>query len=445
MENAAFIRQKVKQAYFILSEILQLLPVEYGNLHFADDDPQDAKKKPDEKTVIFPIGRQPAPASSADNHFCDFPALTTGGKSKQATEGKDKAKYRAFWKNYKKEISEMALTTQEKIKKAIAKKARYHNRVYEKRSIINGITVFGCAATVEECEVRFLADLTEKLMIARTDPEKPKSKRNVLFSEWSDIWFTKIYQYSVIPYTYERQLKIYRKHVLPFFGTKKIADISFLDCMEFFNLMREKDIERTTESCYWLLSRIFSAAYEEELIKKNPMTKIKPIKHERVNGTPLTKEEERAFLKAVRGTDYELLLVMALYTGLRPCELSTARIEGDFVIAQNRKQKNVKKIVYKKIPITPMLRPYRQRLEESLPTLTESFSPSKYTAAFKAAMPNHRPYDLRDTFSTRAQECGVPETVVQIFMGHSPKTLLGKVYTKFSDTYLLEEGEKIKY
>ncbi len=339
----------------------------------------------------------------------------------------------------------MALTTQEKIKKAIAKKARYHNRVYEKRVIVNGITIFGCAATVEECEIRFLSDLTEKLMIARTDSEKPKPKRNVLFSEWSEIWFTKIYQNSVIPYTYERQLKIYRKHVLPFFGTKKIAEISFLDCTEFFNLMREKNIERTAESCYWLLSRIFSAANEEELIKKNPMARIKPIKHERVNGTPLTKEEERAFLGAISGTDYELLLALALYTGLRPCELPTAKIEGDFVIAQNRKQKNVKKIVHKKIPITPMLRPYRQRLEEALPMLTAIFSPSKYTASFKAAMPTHRPYDLRDTFSTRAQECGVPETVVQVFMGHSPKTLLGKVYTKFSDTYLLEEGEKIKY
>lgn len=37
MENVALIRQKAKQAYFLLSEILQLLPVEYGNLHLVDD------------------------------------------------------------------------------------------------------------------------------------------------------------------------------------------------------------------------------------------------------------------------------------------------------------------------------------------------------------------------------------------------------------------------
>lgn len=341
----------------------------------------------------------------------------------------------------------MEKTTQNKIKKALAKPPRFHHRVYEKRAIIDGIDVFACAITIEECEIKFLAALTEKLNISKDGNPRPEKTvgKNVLFSEWGELWFTKIYKSSVISYTYDRQYKIYQKHILPFFQSKRMKEISFLTCTEFFNLMKEKDIERTTESCYGILSQIFSAACEEEIIEKNPMARIKPVKHERINGLPLTKEEEETLLKGIRGTEFELLVVLALYTGLRPCELSNVRIEGDFVVAQNRKQKNVKKIVFKKIPITPMLLPYRKRLEKELPDLTKRYTFSKYTQTFKKALPTHRPYDLRDTFSTRCQECGVPENVVQLWMGHSSKTLLGKVYTRFSDDFLLREGNKVKY
>ena len=43
--------------------------------------------------------------------------------------------------------------------------------------------------------------------------------------------------------------------------------------------------------------------------------------------------------------------MLALYTGLRPNELYTAKIEGNFIVAINSKRKN-RKLEYKKIPIS---------------------------------------------------------------------------------------------
>lgn len=334
-------------------------------------------------------------------------------------------------------------TIARKIKKALSKAPRLHNRTYEKRAVIDGVLVYGTGKTAEICEENFISSLLSNFSSLQNQDQN--ISKNILFSDWAETWFTRIYKTTVLPDTYDRQYKTHLRHILPFFQNKRLKDITYLDCSEFFNEMRAKNIDRTMESCYGILSRIFSSASEDELIRRNPMTKIKPVKHERKNGTPLSKNEEQIFLENIRGSKYEALLLVSLYAGLRPCELSSARIEGSFIVARNRKQKNVKKIVFKKIPITPMLEPYRPILERDLPKLTENFSIYEYRTIFNRAIQNHRLYDLRDTFATRCQECGVPENVVQLWMGHTPGTLLGNVYTRFSDDYLLSEGKKVKY
>ncbi len=366
---------------------------------------------------------------------------------KEALPKKENREKSVFWKKFKKEISKMQKSLQEKIQKAIKANPRLHKGVYEKRAMIKGITIYGSSPNVDECESRFLIDLTEKIAELRAPGEgKPKKPKNtMLFSEWANIWFDQVFKPSVLPYTFNKELKQFQNHALPFFGGRKIREIAPLDCIQFFNGLKAKKIERTAESLYWKLSRIFNFAVESGLLDKSPMSTMKPIKHERENGKPLTKDEENALLAAIRGAKYEVAIVVALYTGLRPCEMETARMEGDFIVAQNRKQKNTQKTVFKKIPITPMLEPYRALIETTLPELTEKFSSCAYAKTFKDALPDHRLYDLRDTFATRCQECGVIEQAVQLFMGHVPRTLLGKVYTKFSDDFLLSEGKKVKY
>ena len=138
------------------------------------------------------------------------------------------------------------------------------------------------------------------------------------------------------------------------------------------------------------------------------------------------------------GTRYQLLFAVVLYTGLRPNEYRTARIDGDFIVARNSKQKDGKEH-FKKIPVTPMLAPYLFGVAEL------NFVDLKYmTDKLHEVLPEHKLYDLRTTFYTRCQECGVAEVAIKTFVGHSLGGL-ADTYTDLSDEYLLREGGKFRY
>ena len=143
-------------------------------------------------------------------------------------------------------------------------------------------------------------------------------------------------------------------------------------------------------------------------------------------------------METYKNTKFELLFALVLYTGLRPNEYTTAKVNGNFIIAINSKRKN-KKVEYKRIPITPMLAPY---ITEN--TIFEFPFKGTLNSKFKAVLPNHILYDLRTTFYTRCKECGIADAARDEFVGHSLGAL-GNAYTDLSDEYLLKEGEKFKY
>ena len=349
--------------------------------------------------------------------------------------------------NFQKELSKMTKNLQQKIVRALERAPRHHNRVYEKRAMIDGIEIYSCASDADECNRLFLEDLSSKILHKGNETSTPsKRRKTVPFSVFSLSWFNDVHKLKVIPGTFERDRKQFEKHVEPFFSGMNLQEITTSDCKQFNLQFKQKEIPRTWENCDGLLRQIFQHAVDSELIAKHPMAALKRIKSQRENGVPLTHEEERAFLAAIRGTKYELIFLVALYTGLRPCELSSVQIDGDFIVARNRKQKDVKRIVYKKIPITPMLQPYLAKVRAAMPIWKELTRKEHYLSdVFGDYCKGHTLYDLRTTFATRCQECDVSEAVVMVWMGHSARTLLGRVYTKFSDEYLLKEGKKVKY
>lgn len=63
---------------------------------------------------------------------------------------------------------------------------------------------------------------------------------------------------------------------------------------------------------------------------------------------------------------------------------------------------------------------------------------------FNKIFPTHKLYDLRTTFYTRCQECGVADVARDEFVGHSLGAL-GNAYTDLSDEFLLREANKLNY
>jgi integrase len=230
----------------------------------------------------------------------------------------------------------------------------------------------------------------------------------------------------------------YKKQIQPILGKKTIKSITPADCQSLIDDILAEGKGKTADEIYSILSILFKGAIAHKLISDNPLSIVVKTKHQYKHGTALTKDEEELLLKAHKNTNFEILFALLLYTGLRPNEYSSAKIEGKFIVAINSKRKN-KKVEYKRIPITPMLAPY---ITED----TKFEFPFKGTlnAKFKAVLPNHILYDLRTTFYSRCKECGIADAARDEFVGHSLGAL-GNAYTDLSDDYLLKEGAKFKY
>lgn len=230
----------------------------------------------------------------------------------------------------------------------------------------------------------------------------------------------------------------YKNHVKPFFESIPLKKITPAQCQELLDKLAAKGYGKTVSEIHSQLNLIFKMAIAHNVLAHNPMSIVMIKRHENKHGKALTKDEEQKLLTSFKGTKYQTLFAVALYTGMRPNEYKTAKIENGFIVAVNSKRKG-DKVEYKKIPITPMLRKYVDEKTELKYPLVEYMRDK-----FNSVLPEHKLYDLRTTFYTRCTECGVSEVALKKFVGHTLGKL-GDAYTDLSDDYLLREGNKLNY
>ena len=345
-----------------------------------------------------------------------------------------------FWKFSAKEISSMPKTFRKEFRTegctAHVRKRRSgkNNWNYEIRYRRNGYNITVSSNYLDEAKRKFI----EKLhYIDKHGTEKENAVPSTM-DAFSMYFFENFHKRKVAQSTYRIALNQYKNHVLPHFGDMPIKKVTPKKCQELLDKIDASGISRTADDIFSMLNVIFKAAVKHALIEHNPMDMVFHKKHEREHGTALTKDEEKKLLDTMKGTPYELMFAVALYTGMRPNEYKTATIDGKFIVAKNSKRKGGK-VEYKKIPIHPMLTSYMQGVDE-LKFCNEDTLRDKFRKLF----PERRLYDLRTTFYTRCQECGVAPVARDTFVGHSLGEL-GNTYTDLSDEFLYAEGQKIKY
>lgn len=308
----------------------------------------------------------------------------------------------------------------------------YGSYTYEARYRRHGYNISVSATNLIDLKKRFIEAL-HKRENGITSPKVPAT-----FHEFATYYFENFRKRKVKPLTYENDLYRYKNHLKPAFQSMPIKNIMPAQCQSLIDGYLDKGQGRTADEVYSLLNVIFKMAIAHGIIERNPLAIVVKERHEREHGKALTKTEEKLLLKKTEGTRYQLLFAVALYTGLRPNEYYTARIQERFIIAVNSKRKN-NKTEFKRIPITPMLRHFLENVEEL------HFPRVEYMRdKLREILPRHKLYDLRTTFYTRCQECGVADVARMEFVGHSLGAL-GDTYTDLSDDYLIIEGEKLNY
>ena len=305
---------------------------------------------------------------------------------------------------------------------------------YEIRCQINHQKINVSSNNLEEAKQKFIRRLEE----VESGKVQKIDAVPTTFDKFANYFFDKFYKRKVGESTFRVAMSNYKNHVLPQFDDMPLKLITADKCQELLDRLIAENKVRTEENVFTLLNMIFKAAVKHGVMTHNPADMVFHTKHEREHGKALTKGEERKLLSETAGTPYQRMFAIALYTGLRPNEYKTAYIENGFIIANNSKRKNGK-VELKKIPITPMLKPYLEGTTELHFTRLEQIRHK-----FNGILPNHKLYDLRTTFYTRCMECGVAEVATKTFVGHALGGM-ADTYTDLSDDFLKAEGEKFSY
>ena len=305
-----------------------------------------------------------------------------------------------------------------------------NSTTYEIRFRSKGYNISASGKTIELAKENFI----EKMKTAQ--PKKEDTGVPVTFQAFTEFYFEKFRKRKVSSQTFYADTNRVKRHLFPFFGEMRISKIKPNQCQDLLDELHEKGLGKTANELFSLLSIIFKGAIAHGIIEKSPLDVVLNIKSEKQHGTALTKDEERDLFDSTKDMPIGIIFALALYTGLRPNELQTARIEGAFIVAVNSKRKN-RKTEYKKIPIC-------KKLAERLEGVTEFpiFRTQYLSKNFRKHCPNHRLYDLRVTFNTRCKELDVADHARMQFMGHSLGAI-GEAYTDLSDEYLLKEGKKL--
>ena len=342
-----------------------------------------------------------------------------------------------FLKFTKKEISRMPqkfrkLFSINGLRAHIRKRVRGGSVNYEVRCRMQGYDVCAGGTTVEDAKERFIDKL---FTVKQRKEQEEEKKRAVTYEDFCLYYFEKFRKRKVSEETYRHDIGRSKRHIFPSIGKKQVRAITPSDCQNILDSLTERGMGKTADEVFSLMNQVFKGAIAHNIIERNPIAIVVHTQHERENGVALTKEEEAQLVNCT--SPYRLCYIIALYTGLRPCEYTTIRREGDMLIAQNKKRKN-KRQAFKRIPVNPMLAPH-------IVGMTEFTFPMLQTLYKRLRKFNgHQLYDLRTTFNTRCVECHVDNNARKLMMGHS-LGVLENTYTDVSDEFLIKEAAKLNY
>ena len=306
---------------------------------------------------------------------------------------------------------------------------------YEIRYRSNGYDIRVSSTNLQKAKEKFLAKTTpteiDKYYVGKISRADDCSN----LQDFTTFFFEKHRKEKVAAQTYKCDINRINKYIFPAFGKMSLKQITPNKCQNLIESIQAEGKGKTAEEIYSMLSIIFKGAIAYGIIEKSPLAIVQVQKHVYQHGVALSKDEEKLLLTRLIEPDFKIAAAIALYAGLRPNELASAKIDGEFIVAINSKRKN-KKIEYKRIPIIDALRPY---LANGIPVLP---TPQLLRRRVSASLPNHKLYDLRTTFYTRCDEYGVSEPARDEFVGHSGGALTN-AYRDLSDEYLLKEAKKL--
>lgn len=155
-------------------------------------------------------------------------------------------------------------------------------------------------------------------------------KKDILFIDFANKFF-QVYKNSVREHVYTRNINHFNNHIEPYFKTFSIIEIKPIQLEEWQNRLLLKYKPLTVSKYRSIMYSIFEKAFQNDIIKSNPLSKVKsPLtiksKFKKLNDIeddeifPFNKDELIKILNFTTGNLYYFIVIM-LYTGMRPGEI----------------------------------------------------------------------------------------------------------------------------
>ena len=141
--------------------------------------------------------------------------------------------------------------------------------------------------------------------------------------EWLEIWL-KDYSVNLKPMTQQTYSEQIQNHIKPELGRIKLKDLKTHMIQRFYNSLAtgEKPLAaKTIKNIHGVLHRALNQAVSNNLIRVNPATACVLPKVQKPEIKPLEPGEIYRILQEAKEDDYQNLVIVALFTGMRQGEL----------------------------------------------------------------------------------------------------------------------------
>lgn len=254
-------------------------------------------------------------------------------------------------------------------------------------------------------------------------------------------------------YDYESSLRL---HINPYFGNKRLDKIKPSDIALWQNRLLEKLTPRRVRNIRAVLNTFFEDAMRDEIIDKNPVSKVKIPKIEKVEVKSFTLDEMKQIIEGAEG-DLKAFCALGFFTGMRSGEIIGLRWSDiDF----KRKEISIKRAIKMGVISTPKTQSSTRTidiLDQLMPYLEEQHDRTGDQDSYvflnkegdhyydikrirdtrwkrllkELEMPYRTIYQMRHTFATVMIEHGEDILWVSHMLGHTDTSMTLQMYAKY--------------
>lgn len=279
----------------------------------------------------------------------------------------------------------------------------------------------------------------------REEKDKQESALNTpMLYEWLEKWLNEYKAPKIKP----KSLAILRSGVENYIKSNiKNKPLDKCRSSEMLATLEKVPYSYMRQVVYSIFRSAFKRAYQFDLIKENPSSKLDFVKHKRKKGKALTIEEQKNFLKAIDSEPMKNLWLFYLLSGCRCSEIlnlkwSDIDYKQKRIFIRGTKTENAERYIPLFPEIAKILKNNPKKSENvfnyTLRAIQWNFNRIRRQNGFK-----FRIHDLRHTFATRCLESGINIKTVSKWLGHKNTNTTSDIYSHILTDF--EKGEIEKF